>query len=192
MKNYSYSLDLNLPPTSTKAQQELHHVVVKFLTQNKKDKLTVSRLCKTAKISGSTFYLYYSSVEELLEEVRNSWLQKLIDLDKELTNSQRKRGEDFEYFSKILDFIDRNLDFIEAFLINNYDIQLAEKWKIALKRQFWIRLGKGKVTPKQDFNFEIIASATLNSYIYYVKNHSVISRTDIYQEIAQVMNFLEN
>lgn len=189
---YSYQLQLNLPSNYTKAQKEIHSGAINFLARNSEKELSVSKLCKATNISRSTFYLYYSSIYELLTEIEDEWLRQLLNLDHELTNSQRKSSTDFSYFSQVLDFIDANLNFVKAFLINNYNLQLVEKWKTALKQQFWYRLGKREVTSQQDFIFEVVASTTINSYVYYAKHRTSLSRKEIYQVIAKVMKFLEN
>ena len=188
---HPYQVQLNIPPNYTKAQTELHKAAIKFLSTHKEEKLTVSKLCKVLNMSRSTFYLYYSSIYELLTEIEDEWLNQLLILDKELTNPQRRKSEDFNYFSEVLDFIDKNLTFINAFLINNYNLRLVEKWKAALKQQFWCRLGEKEVTSKQDFLFEVVAATTLNSYIYYAKNKNNIPRQEIYAIIAKTMKFLK-
>lgn len=187
-----YQIQLNLSPNYTRAQKEIHQAAINFLAKNSEQDLTVAKLCKVARISRSTFYLYYSSIYELLTEIEDEWLKQLLNLDHELTNPERKSSADFSYFSQVLDFIDANLNFVKAFLINNYNLQLVEKWKTALKQQFWYRLGKKDVTPQQDFIFEVIAATTINSYIYYAKAQTTIPRQEIYLLLAKVMKFLED
>lgn len=170
----------------------MHQAAINFLAKNSEEDLTVLKLCKVAKISRSTFYLYYGSIYELLTEIEDEWLKQLLDLDHELTNSERKSSTDFSYFAQVLDFIDANLSFVKAFLINNYNLRLVEKWKTALKQQFWDRLGKKEITSQQDFVFEVVASTTINSYIYYAKHGTLIPRHEIYAIIAKVLKFLED
>lgn len=185
-----YQLQLTLPPNYTEAQKGIHQATIDFLANNSEEDLTVSKLCKASQVSRSTFYLYYSSIYELLTEIEDEWIRQLLNLDHELMNSQRKSSADFSYFSQVLDFIDTNLNFVRAFLINNYNLRLVEKWKTALKQQFWYRLDKKEVTTQQDFIFEVVASTTISSYIYYVKNRTLIPRQEIYTIIAKVMKFL--
>ena len=92
---YSYQLQLNLQSNYTKAQKEIHSGAINFLARNSEKELSVSKLCKATNISRSTFYLYYSSIYELLTEIEDEWLRQLLNLDHELTNSHRKSSTDF-------------------------------------------------------------------------------------------------
>ena len=51
-----------------KTKANLHEALVKLLYEKSLDKITVSELCKEAKINRGTFYLHYPDVNELFEE----------------------------------------------------------------------------------------------------------------------------
>ncbi len=60
-----------------RTKKRLQDALMELYNEYEFQKITVSMLCKTAGMHRSTFYLYYSSTDELLREIENNILKDI-------------------------------------------------------------------------------------------------------------------
>ena len=115
----------------------LHDTLVQMLREMPMEKISISALCTRAKISRSTFYMHYSSTQELLQEIEdivfqyfksyvNKGLQseeRRMDVSNVLFMSLREKRTDYPYM--FLLFHSRELEDRVAEYIKNILVELC-------------------------------------------------------------------
>lgn len=84
----------------TKTINKLEKALFKLLKENKTSTISITQLCKEAKIYRSTFYSYFLSIDDLLEYFKDKYIKEFkIEIQ-----------QNYEYPDKIYDFYIRLLN----------------------------------------------------------------------------------
>ncbi len=99
--------------------------LIKLLKEKSIFKITIRELCDIAGINRSTFYKYYDSQYDLLQEMENEILEQvnygftLIKLDGRIDNT--------EMLKVILNLLEENVEFSRLLVNNNIDPEFPKK-----------------------------------------------------------------
>lgn len=86
----------------TSAQQALHHGLITLLNPKKINQVSIKELTQTSNVARSTFCAYYDNIDNLLEEIENTFIEKLNTLDQSIRDSATNN---FTYFYEVLSYV---------------------------------------------------------------------------------------
>lgn len=111
-------------------------------TKNIRD-ITIKELVNEAGINRSTFYLHYSCVQDILEELQNYYLNELEQICQKEYVSDPENNENGDSFSFVVDILMlnfNNLDLCHAIFGSNGDIKYQEKITRILEKMITERI----------------------------------------------------
>ena len=103
--------------------------LIKLLYQESIHKLSVKRICEDAEINRTTFYNYYGSQYDLLEEMERDLLIQINDSLGVATWG----GDNTEKLIKTISSVHDNIDLCKLLLNNNIDPEFPEKLVLSLR-----------------------------------------------------------
>lgn len=171
----------------TSAQQALHHGLIILLNAKRIDHVSIKELTQISNVARSTFYAYYDNVDNLLEEIEDTFIENLNTLDQSITDSDQ---HNFTYFYEVLSYVEKNSNLLSALLIKDYDDRLVKKWKKAIKANLYKRFKLEKSNIKSDLLFEMTASEVISADIFYLKHKDEVDRNFILELISKELNNL--
>lgn len=86
----------------TSAQQALHQGLITLLNPKKINQVSIKELTQTSNVARSTFYAYYDNIDNLLEKIENTFIEKLNTLDQSIRDLATNN---FTYFYEVLSYV---------------------------------------------------------------------------------------
>ena len=123
---------------SQKTKSNIESIFLNLLKEKSINDITVSTLCSLANINRSSFYLHYSNVYDVMEQIEYKMINKL---SKELnhTNNSTEYNSN-RFILPYLDYIYTNKDFFTIFykysMNNKYESELESILFTDLKKHF--------------------------------------------------------
>ena len=97
---------------------------LELLETKSQNKLTITDICKTADVNRSTFYSYYDTINNLLDEIENDILNKLPNI-KTLKNNNKK--EFIDMLESFFYYLKENNRIFKILIMNNYNDNFIKK-----------------------------------------------------------------
>jgi len=109
----------------------LQDSLISLLQKERLHKLSIKQICDKAQINRSTFYKYYGSQYDLLEEMENDILNRINSYIE--PGTENNTSYDPQRFTKAIAFISENIDLCRLLLNNNVDPKFPEKLVMSLQ-----------------------------------------------------------
>ena len=106
------------------SKKMLRESLIKLLSEKNIHKISVREICENAEINRTTFYKYYGSPYDLLNDIED---QFLIEIDNFLVSRNIAGFQESQRLTKTLTFINDNLDSFRMLFNNNVDQTFPEK-----------------------------------------------------------------
>ncbi len=173
---------------------------VKMVNAKNGQKITIAKICETAKISRTTFYNHYSSVEEITNDVisivNRPFLQYIEETKKRLQDKAPEISiEDFQkeiskdFIPKHLEKIKENKEFIKCIYEKHNLFPLEETDKLIYQCFCEPYLDYLNVSKEDDEIIFMFYFSGISSLIYiWVKNSCEESIDEIIDKIKRCMN----
>jgi len=188
---YFEILDI-LPNPCTAAQESLKTTLVRLLEGTRLKNISVKELCKCAFIARSTFYAYYNSVDEILEDVENDIIYKLVRMNGELMDRTIKETEEMLFYSETLSLIEENRTTFYTLLVANPDYRFIELWKKAMKYHFWQRINPSDSVKNVELILELTASAAIGAYTFYLTHPYEVDKNGTFKILSDILKTIDN
>lgn len=133
-----------------KSEAKYHNTAIRmnealFRLLDKKEfrDISVLEICKEAGVNRSTFYAHYDNTYELLQEARDNFIKKCLDIysaDEQISGLQETNVEIFvseRYIVPYLQFIKDNRRFFTVFIRNLTDFNADGFYQLLLEK-IWI------------------------------------------------------
>lgn len=171
----------------TPAQSSLKTSLVQMLGDNKINDISIKELCRHAFIARSTFYAYYNNIDEILEDVEDDMIYKLVRMNQELMDRNIKEENEMSFFSETLSLIEENRTTFYTLLVANPDHRFIERWKEAMKYHFWERIRPTRKSENIELILEITASAAIGAYTFWLTRPYEVNREGIYKILSDIL-----
>lgn len=175
----------------TPAQEALKTALIQLLGDNKLQDITVKELCVHAFTARSTFYAYYNSIDEVLEDIENDMISRLAAMNKEFMNRAIKESSDMIFYSETLSLIADNKTTFYMLLVANPDYRFIEKWKDAMKYHFWERVRPTETMKNVELVLEITASAAIGAYTFWLTHPYEVEQKGVYLILSDILKTLD-
>lgn len=105
-------------------KQLLRESLIDLLTEKSIHKISVREVCERAQINRTTFYKYYGSPYNLLNDIENVVLDQI---ETYLNVEENHTMDDARQLSQVLTFLEENLAVCRLLINNTVDSQFAER-----------------------------------------------------------------
>lgn len=170
-------------------------IEIEFMNQYRRkayEKITVKGLCAETPIARTTFYSYYENIDEVKENVEDKLISGILELAETLSCGNLPDMDFSLFFDEIMKYIMKNWDRCYAFLIIQPNYRFMEKWKGAIKYHFKKRYPEKVQVPNYELVAEVIASAVLGAYVYWMKNSEKVDINRLNMITVTSLNAIKN
>ena len=100
-----------------KSQQKIEKVFLQLLQKKEIQSISVSDICKLAKLNRSTFYANYLDIYDLADKLKDNLSQEVVNI---YSNERKEKNHSYD-FLKLFKHIKDNQLFYNTFFKLNYD-----------------------------------------------------------------------
>lgn len=175
----------------TDAQNSLFRGLIKLWKKKSKYKINVKELSEISHIARSTFYVYYQNIDELIEDLENYHILKLIELNKTLMNSEVNVEEYLLYYQETIEYVEINKELFYAFLIANVNNNFIKKWKDAIKYHLLERESSLRDNKNCHLVLEMVASQVIAAYSFWLENPNEVDIDSLDKIVIQTIKLIE-
>lgn len=166
-----------------KTKKIIRQALFQLLETNELTKITVTELCKKAKISRRTFYIHYESTEAVMDEYQDELYLSIVNALNQTPHSISALMVTFDHNLK------KHADELRLITLNDQTHTIIPKFKAMLVYAFFDGLNV-KPTFKNKIIVGYLVTGVLEAYdIYFRKptkqNYLVLKDTN-----SKIMNFL--
>jgi len=170
-----------------KTQKSIHDAIIDLIGEKDVTQITVKELAEKANINRKTFYMHYSSIDDILNKIENELIDKLLSiLDK--YDFFQEQFDQYAFFTSLNNVINEDFNFYKKLVrANSYNFLLTKVKKI-LKDTFIERFDKKPNTNKELFNLyaEFAASGVISMYIEWFNIDSPLSLEDLAKAASNI------
>lgn len=154
-----------------RTKENLHNVFIEMLSEKDYEKITITEICKRAKIDRKTFYSHYNNLNSLLEEMQQETAEKFIERTKnfQCPKDMDKVTREFflctEELGKLGEKLNRN--------------HLGKQIKDKIMSETWKFSNANKNPYHQNIIMSFVSEATLAIYRQWVDDGKKIPLDDI-------------
>lgn len=141
--------------------------------------ITVKGLCAATPVARTTFYSYFDNTDEVKNSVEDDLINGLIAVAERVSDGDMP-GMDFDVFMNETErYIKEQWTYIYAFLVKQPNLRFIRKWKDAIKYNFRRRYPEKQKGKNYEAIAEIMASAVVSGYTYWMENPDTNSTDEI-------------
>lgn len=151
-----------------KTEESIKNTFKNMILEMPYEKITIKELCERALINRKTFYLHYSSIDDLLEEFQDELASEYFDIVKDYDHIENvdKIIKTFFLFSE-----EKGLFYEKINCNSNYNyIQQQTNNKLSLKVQDNLQSIRKFSPEKENIILSFVNSATLGIYRQWIKD----------------------
>ena len=100
-----------------KSQLKIEKIFIELLQKKEINEITISDICKLAKLNRSTFYANYTDIYDLADKLKDNLYQEVLNI----YSTERKEKKHSYNFLKLFNHIKENQLFYNTFFKLNYD-----------------------------------------------------------------------
>ena len=128
MENTAHKPDRRVART----KKAIKNAFAELMSEKEISEITVKDIAETADVNRKTFYNYYNSVYDIVNEIEN---ELVLEFDSVLSNIDFKQEMQNPYgiFEKLTDIINQDFDFYSRLMKMNHNANLMQKLYVALK-----------------------------------------------------------
>ncbi len=128
MENTAHKPDRRVART----KKAIKNAFAELMAEKEISEITVKDIAETADVNRKTFYNYYNSVYDIVNEIEN---ELVLAFDSVLSNIDFKQEMQNPYgiFEKLTDIINQDFDFYSRLMKMNHNANLMQKLYVALK-----------------------------------------------------------
>jgi len=170
-----------------KTQKSIHDAIIDLIGEKDVTQITVKELAEKANINRKTFYMHYSSIDDILNKIENELIDKLLSILYKYDFFQ-EQFDQYAFFTSLNNVINEDFNFYKKLVrANSYNFLLTKVKKI-LKDTFIERFDKKPNTNKELLNLyaEFAASGVISMYIEWFNIDSPLSLEDLAKAASNI------
>lgn len=162
-----------------KTQKSIKDALITLLEKKEASQITIKELAEYANINRKTFYMHYSSIDDIFDKIANEVMEKFL-LVSDNYDFFHEQFDAYTFFTNLNNVINEDFDFYEKLVRTNSHNFLLNKVKKILKASIIERLPKKLTTNDEVLKLyaEFIASGIISMYVEWLDLSSTISFED--------------
>lgn len=149
--------------------------------------ITIKELCEDVPIARTTFYTYYDNLDELKTEIEDELIWGLKQVTTNISGGDIEQMHFPTFLDAIQEYIQSHWEQFEIFLLSQPNLRFIDKWKAAIKQNFKKRYPDKVQLPNYDLIAEVLASATISAYRYWMQHPKTVNTTDMKALITKTL-----
>ncbi len=194
MKNPYHPIPATKPEKITAAQKALWQGFINLsLQETPWPDIKINHLCQTAHVARSTFYVYYKNTDELLTELENYQLYKLVNLSAKFIKLDHYDNDSVAFFQNTVRYIASQHRFFYAFLVVSPNIRFIKKWKNNIKYHLWEwRAYHHNSTELSALAMELLATQVVSAATFLLQHPDASSPSQLQDLIAKTLSLYDS
>lgn len=163
----------------------LKNTILHLLLEKPISKISVKELCTKAGLNRGTFYLHYSSPEELLNEIQYDFLKENQTIFENYWNQER----DVDIMTEIFDCISRNRDVCKVIMGNNGNLYFMDNIKEMMRDRIlteWQKEFPNYNRNDLTFLFEFIFTGSMRLILDWIDDDQGISASEFTKRLERL------
>lgn len=174
----------------TPAQEAIQAAFLQMYKEKDLLDISVKALCEKAHVARTTFYANYMNTEELLEEIEDGLIYELLQVNDRCEVMKDIEHDNCHYMKNMLDFVINNHTALTILLLEQPDMKLINKWKMAVKYHYWDYVS-AEAEKEGGYALEMIASMAVAAYTYLLEHPGEVDIKKVYQLFLPVLQSLQ-
>lgn len=170
-----------------KTQKSIRDAIINLIEEKDVSQITVKELAERANINRKTFYMHYSSIENVFDKIENEIIEKLLHILSKYDFFQ-EQFDGYTFFASLNDVINEDFNFYKKLIqANSYSFLLIKVKKI-LKDTLIERFNKKLNINKEVLTLyvEFAASGIMSMYIQWFYMDSNLSLEELAKAASNI------
>lgn len=162
-----------------KTKKSIKDALIDLLVEKDASQITIKELAESANINRKTFYMHYSSIDDIFDKIANEVMEKfLLVLDN--YDFFHEQFDAYTFFITLNNVINEDFDFYKKLVNTTSHNFLLSKVKKILKASIIERFPNKPTTNEEILKLysEFIASGIISMYVEWVNEESSLSFED--------------
>lgn len=172
-------------------KQAIHTAFIVLYRRQPFDKMSVKELCVQTPVARTTFYEYYDNLGTLKAEIEDELIGGILEIAGHTAEGNFAEMNLNAFFSRTLDYIKSHWNENYAFLVAQPNLAYTTKWKNAIKYHFNLRFPEKAVVPNYGLIMEVIASAVIGAYTYWMEHPDEVDTQKLADISVQMLSATE-
>lgn len=152
------------------------------------DKITVKELCSLTPVARTTFYSYYNNIDDVKNEIEDQIINGLLEVTETISEGNVPDMDFMKFLDATQIYIENNWQWIYEFMVKQVNYRFIDKWKKAICGNFKKRYPKKQSNRNYELISEVIASATIGAYTYWMKFPDKVKKEDMKKIIQRALD----
>ena len=176
MERYSETKDRRVGKT----QKSIRDALINLTAEKDVSQITIKELAERADINRKTFYMHYSSIDDILDKIGNEIIEKLVFV-LDTHDFFNLHFDEYAFFRSLNDVINEDFDFYQKLVCANSNNFLLVKVKKILKDTIIEKYYEKFKINKEMLSLyaEYVASGIMSMYIEWFNMNSKLPLEDL-------------
>lgn len=166
----------------------IHKAFLQQYISNPYEKMTVKDLCITTPVARTTFYSYYDNINDVKNEIEDNLIQGLLSVTQNVSHGNLPEMDFLEFLDATQMYVENHWEIFEAFIVKQPNYRFINKWKSAIKNNFRKRYPQKQAMKNYELVSEVIASATMGAYEYWLQYPNRVKKEDVKKLITKALD----
>lgn len=183
MENTAHKPDRRVART----KKAIKNAFAELMSEKEISEITVKDIAETADVNRKTFYNYYNSVYDIVNEIEN---ELVLAFDSVLSNIDFKQEMQNPYgiFEKLTDIINQDFDFYSRLMKMNHNANLMQKLYVALKDR--MKTSFLSQTEIEDSQLNIVVNYMISGMLSVYQSWFNSDRAESIEELSKTVSIM--
>lgn len=183
MENTAHKPDRRVART----KKAIKNAFAELMSEKEISEITVKDIAETADVNRKTFYNYYNSVYDIVNEIEN---ELVLAFDSVLSNIDFKQEMQNPYgiFEKLTDIINQDFDFYSRLMKMNHNANLMQKLHVALKDR--MKTSFLSQTEIEDSQLNIVVNYMISGMLSVYQSWFNSDRAESIEELSKTVSIM--
>lgn len=166
----------------------LQKALLKILQNKNIDKVTVKELCEEAKVNRGTFYLHYSTPNDILREIE----QQFMDENMVLFQTYIEYNSEQDYLAILFRYILENGELARILMGKNGNPRMQERWQNMMRLWIvdsWCREFPDYRREDLDYVFDFIFTGSTRLLLDWIDDNNGISSEELANRLDRLGHY---
>lgn len=172
----------------TQTKKSIQQTFMKLYNKYDYNKITIKSLCENIPIARTTFYSYYTNIDDVKCDIEDQLIHGLLEVTHNISKGNIPNMDFMLFLDATQSYIEENWDWIYIFLVKQENHRFINKWKNAISDNFRKRYPLKQNIKNYELISELIASATISAYTYWLKYPNKVKKEDMKTIIKETLD----
>ncbi|MDD6237082.1 MAG: TetR/AcrR family transcriptional regulator [Clostridiales bacterium] len=183
MENTAHKPDRRVART----KKAIKNAFAELLSEKDISAITVKDIAETADVNRKTFYNYYSSVYDIVNEIENELVSAFDEVLSNIDFKQEMKNP-YGIFEKLTGVINRDFDFYSRLMKMDHNVNLMQKLYVSLKDK--MKISFLNQTDLDEYQLNIVVNYMVSGMLSVYQNWFNSDRTQSIEELSKTVSIV--